>query len=271
MKLADDRLVTTTFRIEHAGDAPDSPVVAAAIHDGHEVRDEIAALLALGEEERLREEDPYTAVWTAIAPTRILALRSRFEVDLNRPREQAVYLKPSQAWGLHVWKSAPGSETLARSRAEYDAFYVAVKDTLCALRRRFDRIVVYDLHSYNHRRDGASAPPADAHENPEVNVGTGTMDRACWGPVVDRFIEELEAVDFLGRRLDVRENVKFRGGHFSRWIHEAFPGSACSLAIEFKKFFMDEWTGEPRAREIEAIREALAATVPGVVAALERA
>ncbi len=66
-------------------------------------------------------------------------------------------------------------------------------------------------------------PPADEAENPQVNVGTGTMDRARWAPVVDRFIADLRAYDFPGGRLDVRENVKFRGGHFSRWVHETFP------------------------------------------------
>lgn len=260
--------MTTSFRIEHAGDAPDTPLVAVALHDGHEVRDEIAAILALDEWDRLREEDPFTAEWTAIAPTRIIARRSRFEVDLNRPRERAVYLEPEQAWGMHVWKSPPDGETLARSLAEYDAFYVAVKDTLSALRRRFPRIVIYDLHSYNHRRGGAEGAPGDPDTHPEVNVGTGTMDRRRWSPVVDGFIEALRAFDFLGRRLDVRENVNFRGGHFSRWVHRTFPDSACVLAIEVKKFFMDEWSGEPFPRELEAIDQALAATVPAVIDAL---
>jgi hypothetical protein len=42
------------------------------------------------------------------------------------------------------------------------------------------------------------------------------------------------------------------------------------LAIEFKKFFMDEWTGEPDERLVEAIGAALRSTVPDVIRALER-
>jgi len=80
--------------------------------------------------------------------------------------------------------------------------------------------------------------------------------------LVDRLIEGLRGADYLGRHLDVRENVKFRGGQFSRWIHETFPGSACSLAIEFKKIFMDEWTGTLNRDAHEAIGRALAATLP---------
>ena len=46
----------------------DSPLVAAAIHHGHAVREEVAALLALPEADRLREEDPFTGDWTVAVP-----------------------------------------------------------------------------------------------------------------------------------------------------------------------------------------------------------
>ena len=246
------------------------PLVAAAIHDGHDVRGEVAEALALSESERLREEDPFTGGWTMIAPTRIVGRRSRFEVDLNRPRERAVYRKPEDAWGLRVWERDPSAELVARSLAAYDAFYGAVHGLLARTARRFGRFVVYDLHSYNHRRDGPGAPAADPEGNPEVNVGTGTVNRGRWGLLVEAFVDSLRAFEYRGRRLDVRENVKFRGGHFSHWIHESFPTDACSLAIEFKKFFMDEWSGEPDPVQLDAIREALASTVPAVMDALQR-
>ena len=69
----------------------DGPIVATAIHDGHAVRPEVAELLALDSATRLREEDPFTGRLAAVAPTYLVALRSRFEIDLNRPRDQAVY------------------------------------------------------------------------------------------------------------------------------------------------------------------------------------
>ena len=80
---------------------------------------------------------------------------------------------------------------------------------------------------------------------------------------------DLHAFDFLGRQLDVRENIKFRGGQFSHWTHQTFPQSGCALAIEFKKFFMDEWTGKPDKTQLETIHRALQATVPGVLEMLE--
>ncbi len=87
----------------------DGPLVATAIHDGHEVRPELLPYMAISETDRLREEDPFTADWMPMAPTQIVGLRSRFEVDLNRPRDKAVYLKPEDAWGLRSGTGPPES------------------------------------------------------------------------------------------------------------------------------------------------------------------
>lgn len=245
------------------------PLVAAAIHNGHAVRDEVAARLALSDAERLREEDPFTDCFASVAETRIVGLRSRFEVDLNRPRDRAVYQKPEDAWGLHVWATPPPEDLVDRSLAEYDAFYEEVERVLRRLEAQHGRFIVFDIHSYNHRRDGLEALPADPEKNPEVNVGTGTMQRERWASVVDRFIHDLRAAEVQGRLLDVRENVKFQGGYFPEWIHTTFPETGCALAIELKKTFMDEWTGEPDQAAFDALREALASTIPGVLGALE--
>jgi hypothetical protein len=244
--------------------------VAVAIHHGHSVRDEVARHLALDEDGRLREEDPFTGDWTAMAPTRIVALRSRFEVDLNRPREKAVYRTPEDAWGLKVWKDKVPEEVFERSLSEYDAFYSHMHELLEKIVSESGRFVVFDLHSYNHRREGPDAPAADPAKNPQVNLGTGSMDRTRWGSLVDRFIQELGAFDFPGGRLDIRENVKFRGGHFPTWVHQVFPKTGCALAIEFKKFFMDEWTGKPDQGLLRSIGAALHAVVPGVLEELGR-
>ncbi|NQT16340.1 MAG: N-formylglutamate amidohydrolase [Planctomycetes bacterium] len=247
----------------------DGPLVAAAIHNGGAMRAELRHLLAISEADRLREEDPYTGAWTVIAPNRVVGLRSRFEVDLNRPREKAVYVEPKDSWGLRVWKTAPPDAVVGRSQSLYDTFYQEVEKILQSLVDRFGRLVVYDLHSYNHRRLGPDAKPDDPASSPDVNVGTGTMDRQRWEPIVDRFLTDLRAFDFLGRRLDVRENVKFFGGEFAKWIHGRFPSSVCVLSIEFKKFFMDEWSGELDPIQSDAIGQAVASTVAGVLEELQ--
>jgi hypothetical protein len=152
----------------------------------------------------------------------------------------------------------------------YDNFYNALKDLLTRLIGLHGRLIVYDLHSYNHRRDGQDAPPADPNYNPEINLGTKTMDRNRWTPIVERFIQDLREFDFQGRHLDVREDVKFYGGYFPRWIHSTFSESVCTLSIEVKKIFMDEWTGDLCAEQFESIRNALISTVPGVLEELRK-
>ena len=244
------------------------PLVAAAVHDGGAVHPATLPHLALPEPERLREEDPFTGRLTSVAPTRIVGRRSRFEVDLNRPRDRAVYRTPDDAWGLDVWGGAAPDEVVERGLALYDAFYDAVEAVLAQKIEAHGSVVVYDLHSYNHRRDGADAPPADPEANPEVNVGTGSLDRDRWGALVDRFMADLRAggeAAGLGP-LDVRENVKFQGGEFSTWTHATFGKAACVLAVEFKKTFMDEWTGEPDREHLAGLQAALASTVDGALA-----
>jgi N-formylglutamate amidohydrolase len=246
------------------------PLAATAIHNGHDLREEVEAIMALDGSERLREEDPHTGIWTTVVTTQLVAHRSRFEVDLNRPRGKAVYRSPEDAWGLHVWKREPPADLLERSLDEYDAFYSEAHRIFSEMERRFGHFVVLDLHSYNHGRAGRDEPFEDPALNPEINVGTGTLDRGRWAQLIDRFIGDLTAFDFLGRHLDVRENVRFRGGRFPRWIHETFPDSACCLAIEVKKFFMDEWTGELLPEDFEAVPQALRSTLAGVLESLEK-
>jgi hypothetical protein len=242
------------------------PMVATAIHDGGEVRDEVRRHMVLEEPSRRREEDPFTAEWTRIVPNRIVGLRSRFEVDLNRPREQAVYRTSEDCWGLQVWNGGLPDDVAERSVMEYDVFYDMLREVYGGLAERYGKFVVYDLHTYNHRREGPGSPAADATRNPQVNLGTGTMkDRSKWAGVIERFKHDLGHFDFPGGGLDVRENVRFFGGNHPRWAHEMFPDSACVLAIEVKKFFMDEWTGEADMTLVRAIRDALQSTVSGVL------
>lgn len=244
----------------------DEPLIATAIHDGHRVRPEVAELLHLSESDRLREQDPHTGTLAKAATNHIVPGISRFEVDLNRPREKAVYIEPGDAWGLNIWKQKPDSDFVARSLEQYDDFYARLERTYADMSERFGAFVIFDIHSYNHRRGGPAAVAEDPEANPEVNVGTGTMDRQRWSGIIDRFIGELGSYESGGRRLDVRENVKFRGGNHARWSHQRFPDSACVIAIEFKKFFMDEWSGDVFEKEFEIIRAALESTFEGVTA-----
>ncbi len=237
------------------------PLLAVALHDGHELRDEVRALLAIDDRSRRREEDPCTASWAERHPNRLVALRSRFEVDLNRAPDRAVYLSPDEAWGLTVWRRTPPVAVVERSREEHAAFYRAACEAISRLLARHPRVLVLDLHSYNHRRNGHADPP---HFSPELNVGTGSMDRARFGVVVDAFLESARE-----HGADARENVRFCGGFFPMWVHQTFPERACALALEVKKTFMDERTGEVDRGALDRWGAILAAATSAAIDAME--
>jgi len=240
------------------------PIIATAIHNGHDVRPSLLPNMSVSEAQRLRDEDPYTGRLTDVGDARLIVHTSRFEADMNRRREKAVYLAPDDAWGLDVWREPPDDVELEHSYALYDAFHEAMGEYFERLEQEHGAFVVLDLHSYNHMPDGPDGPPADPEKNPVVIVGTGNTDAERWRSLIDRFIADLRRFDTGGEPLDVRENVKFTGGDFTRWVHGCFPTSSCCLAVEFKKTFMDEWSGVLDEARLEVLRAALASAIPGV-------
>ena len=237
------------------------PIVATAIHDGHQLRPEVAAAMKLGGAERLREEDPFTGQAIVDVPTHIIAHRSRFEFDLNRGPVEAVYETSEQSWGLEVWRQPLPAGLADRSLAIHAAYYRMLAGLLDDVAAGHERFVLIDVHSYNHRRGGPDAEATAQEEAPDINIGTFSMPREQWADLLDPLMAAMAGFDFNGRRLDVRENVAFQGrGEQTRFVHERYPGRGCAIALEFKKFFMDEWSGEPDPAELAAMRRVNAFT-----------
>ena len=236
------------------------PVVCTAIHNGHKLSEIIAGNMALSESARLYEEDPFTGYFTEIASNRIVVYYSRFQVDLNRPIERSFYITPQQAWGLQVRLDTPDSEEIEFSKKCYNWYYQSVQEHVDKLLEKFERIFIYDLHSYNHQRGGEGAEYDDPEKNPEIIIGTNNMP-SSWFPLVDNIVEQLRSEDYFGRCLDVRINVKFDGGNFSRWLHNTYGERVCCIALEFKKIFMNEWTGEIDWLKAKRLREILAGSL----------
>lgn len=237
----------------------DSPIVCAAIHNGHFVSAEVQKNLAVTEDIRLMEEDPYTERFTRFSSNTIIVGTSRFEVDLNRPIEKCIYTSPEDAWGIQTRKEIPAKQVIAQSLEMYNDFYASAKEHFTKLEKKFGKFFVYDIHSYNHHRKGQEADFDDPMLNPEIIIGTSNMPEK-WFPLVDKIKNKLTAFDYFGRSLDARINVKFPGGQFSRWIHNNFPDSACCIAIEFKKIWMDEWTGQIYEDNLNKLIKALNST-----------
>jgi len=247
-----NKLAEFNFKLE-------SPIVCTAIHNGHDVSLEVFNNLAVPKDIRLMEEDPYTERFTEMSSNTIIGKTSRFEVDLNRSVEKCIYLESKDAWGITTRKTEPSELVISKSIKEYHEFYSSAKVYFKQLEEKFGRFFVYDIHSYNHHRKGSNAEFDDPKLNPEIIIGTNNMPDK-WSPLVDKIKNKLTKYDYFGRHLDSRINVKFPGGHFSRWIHTNFPDSACCIAIEFKKIWMDEWTGNIYEDKLNKLIEALNST-----------
>lgn len=245
--------------------AGEGPLVVTAIHDGHQIRPVLNAYFNLSAKQRLREEDPYTGLLAARFSNHIISNFSRFEVDLNRPRKKSIYLKPEDAWGLQVWRESLPQDELQESYRNYDHFYEVAEEYLQEIIDHHGYVIVYDLHTYNHRRGGPQSKPADPAQNPEINLGLGNIDLDKWRPVIDTFTHSYQQAWPGDHTPDIRENVKFEGGHFMHWIHERFGDKACAISIEFKKTFMDEWTNELDEEHLNRIGTALEASAEAVL------
>jgi len=239
----------------------DSPILVTAIHDGHFIPPSLLNDIHLEEHERMREEDPYTAYLADDQPANSLIVgTSRFITDLNRPRRKCIYKNPEDAWGLQVWNK-PLSEAVEKELlAYYDYFYMRVKNLMDTLIKRHGNFVVLDLHSYNHRRETPHLM-ADNRINPEINIGS-VHNYPKWHAFIQDFISFLSKSNIAGHHPDVRENVKFKGGEFSNWLYRHYGNFGCVLSIEFKKTFMDEWTGRADIDHIQDLKKVIHDSIP---------
>ena len=264
--------MATSEIVEFIGDWT-GPVVATSVHAGHELRPEIAEPMVLDEAERFREEDPFTDRIAAVVPDRVLTTsRSRFEADLNRPRREAIYRTPDDCWGL---------ERVARRRAVRTSCSRAAsrRTTRSSTRSRrgstpWPSAARSSCSTCTPTTIGATAPtqpPAPAHENPEVNVGTGSVDHDLFGPLVERFMGDLRRRD-PGLRTARRPGERRVRGAQPRLVG-ARPLSAGRVACWPWSSRRPSWTSGPASStepRSACARMALAAALPGLREELER-
>ncbi|PRD56404.1 hypothetical protein C5749_03870 [Sphingobacterium gobiense] len=240
--LSKERTTMTSF-FQYSVHLADSPFWAFAVHDGHQIDPTVEHFMLLDETQRLREEDPYTASMAELPINQLFVGSSRFQLDVNRKEEDSVYLRPEQAWGLEVWKDTLPSTILQQLYDDYKNFYKQVDSYIQHTIDKHHFFVVLDVHSYNAQRINEKQP-IDKHANPQINLGT-RYNTEKWRPVIDRFMESVRSQRLLDEAIDIRENVKFKGGYLAQHILDKFGDQGCVLSIEFRKDFMNEWTGLP--------------------------
>ncbi len=206
------------------------PFVCAAVHDGHQFRKELWDSCLHSEYDRWYEEDPCTKEMVSNHPIVIAGLDSRFEYDLNRAPESAIY---DDAWGKQLWKSPLPEQMKEKSLAKHNAFYEVVETLIHKLETKYKHCVVYDMHSYNWKRWD--------REVPTWNLGTSNVDN-------NRFGEDIEKWRLILERMPLPNNIKstskindtFQGnGYFLKFISKRFKNTLV-LATEIAKVYCDE-------------------------------
>lgn len=228
--------------IYHIG-AEHYPVLALSIHNGHNMPDELLEICGISEADRLREEDPFTEKISQHCSNYITVFSSRFMVDLNRRPDMAIYQKPEDCWGLNARSKPIADSYLQELQRDYSAWYKMLDYQVQRFLRQHEKLIVLDLHSYNHRRNGIGAEADPPELNPDIIIGKSNMSPEYY-PKIHELTKLLNGQNLSGYSLDCREDIKFTGGYLSRYLHNSYPQQVISLSIEFKKIFMNEWTGE---------------------------
>lgn len=228
------------------------PYVCGAVHDGHHFRSELWDNCLLNEYERWYEEDPATLEMVRSQPITIAGLDSRFEYDLNREPQTAIY---EDAWGKKMWKVPLSEEETNLSLSKHTNFYKVVHALISKLESKFGRCIVYDMHSYNWKRWD--------REVPTWNLGTSNIDNERFGNLVEKwrkFLSDIEMPDNLNNGAKV--NDTFQGnGYFLKYITKNFKNTLV-LATEISKVYGDELRGIIYPEVVNAVALELEHRIP---------
>jgi uncharacterized protein (TIGR02421 family) len=223
-----------------------TPFAAFAIHNGHNLRKNLKENCLLSDFERWQEEDPFTLNFISSLPIVIAANDSRYEYDLNRNEENAIY---QEAWGKKVWnKDLPNKETQISLRKHHN-FYRVVHALINKLESKFGATVVFDIHSYNYKRYNQSTPV--------FNLGTQNINRTKYSRYINYWLKELEKIKLPGIDNKVKENDVFKGnGYLLEYITQNFQNTLV-FATEIKKVYCNEETGDSYPMVIDELTQQL--------------
>lgn len=228
------------------------PYACAAIHNGHQFRKELWANCLHTEYERWYEEDPETKTMIQSQPIVIAGCDSRFEYDLNRSPEEAVFVT---AWGKQLWREPLSDAMKVKSLEKHANFYKVTHTLIKTLEQKFGFCTVYDMHSYNWKRWD--------REVPTWNLGTSNLDNERFGSVIEDWRQRLSEIQFPYKIPSTSKiNDTFQGnGYFLKYITQNFKNTLV-LATEIAKVYCDEYEQIIFPEVVKTVEKALSTRIP---------
>ena len=221
-----------------------TPFVCGAIHNGHQFRKELWEKCLHTEYDRWYEEDPETKNMVYDLPIVIAGCDSRFEYDLNRPPEEAIF---DTAWGKTLWKVPLTEVQKNKSLKKHLDFYTVVEALITKIENKYGCCVVYDMHSYNWKRWD--------REVPTWNLGTSNIDNVRFGEYIElwrSFLEQISLPYTIKNTAKINDTF-FGNGYFLKFITNRFKNTLV-LATEISKIYCDELEQIIYPEVVEAVR-----------------
>lgn len=221
------------------------PYACAAINNGHHFSQDLWDNCLLNNQERWYEEDPSTGQMISGLPITLIAHDSRFEYDLNRHPQEAIY---ETAWGKKVWKNSLTTQQRDRALNKHENFYKVVLTLMVKLEELFGSTVFYDLHAYNRKRWD--------REVPVFNLGTSNVNREKYGTAITQWQDILSGMSLpIDQKVTCNINDVFQGnGYFLKYI-TANSLNSLVLATEVSKIYCDETSGKIFPEVVHSIQD----------------
>ena len=223
------------------------PYVCGAVHDGHQFRKELWDNCLHSGYERWYEEDPETKNMVISHPILIAGCDSRFEYDLNRPPEEAVF---DTAWGKQLWREPLSEDKKLKSFQKHTNFYKVVQTLISKIESKFGMCIVYDMHSYNWKRWD--------REVPTWNLGTSNVDNERFGELINLWQQSLSEIKLPHdiKSTCLINNTFYGNGYFLKFITKNFKNTLV-LATEIAKIYCDELSRVVYPEVVVAVEEQL--------------
>lgn len=229
-----------------------APYICGAVHDGHQFRKSLWDNCLHTAYDRWYEEDPCTKEMVREHPIVIAGCDSRFEYDLNRAPDTAIY---KDAWGKQLWRDPLPEKEHHKSLDKHKAFYEVVHALMSQIERKYGKAIVFDIHSYNWKRW--------EREVPTWNLGTSNIDNNRFGDIVSSWCGKLEQISLPNSiKSSSAVNDTFQGnGYFLKFITNNFDNTLV-LATEIAKVYCDEYSGVIYPEVVRSVARHLQDLIP---------